>query len=263
MNKSQWVLITLGFLLFVGLFFGFDTKPSKHKVVEKQREIAAVSTDISSLLIDAKAKLDAGSMATVQTLEAEVLSAKTDSAKVELLKKLAGVWYNLQNPSISGHYAEEVAAIDKSEDAWAIAGTTYSICVGKENDERIKNFCTERAIQTLENAASLNPANLQHKVNLALIYAENPPADNPMKGVLMLIELNDKNPKNPLILTQLGRLAIKTGQYEKAVERLQEALAVDPDNQKAVCFIAQAYEELGDTANAEAFQKKCEKLSGR
>ncbi len=263
MNKAQWVLLAVGALLFLGLYYGFDTQPAKHKSIEKQRQLAAVSTDATSLLIDARAKLGAEDQATVQLLESKVSSAESDSVKIDLFKTLSGLWYNLDQPAISGHYAEEVAKLEKNEEAWSIAGTTYSICVEREKEEKIKAFCTQQAIQSLENAASLNPTNLQHKVNLALIYVENPPADNPMKGVLMLTELNEKFPQNPLILTQLGRLAIKTGQFEKAVERLQQALTADPEYSKAICLIAQAYEGIGDDVNARAFRTKCDEFSGR
>lgn len=257
------MLIAAGFLLFGGLYFGFNTKPAKFKTVEKQRQLASVSTDVNSLLADSKANLDAEDRTSVQLLENEVSSALIDSAKVALLMRLSSLWYSLERPAIAGHYAEKVAEIKKDEDAWSIAGTTYSICVEKEKEEKVRSFCTQRAIQSLENAASLNPSNLQHKVNLALVQAENPPADNPMKGILMLIELNEKYPNNPLILTQLGRLAIKTGQFQKAVERLEQALTIEPNNQKAICLMVQAYEGLGNKVNAQEFQSKCDNLSGR
>ena len=189
MNKIQLTVIAVGVLLFAILYLGFDTKPAKHRDIEKQRQLASVSTDISFLLSDAKKNLPADVLASIQVVESSLNAATADSIKVNFLKRLSSLWYDLGNPAVSGHYAEEIATLEGGEESWSIAGTTYSICIEKEKEDKIRSFCTERAIQSLENAASLNPSNLQHKVNLAIVYAENPPGDNPMKGPLMLMEL--------------------------------------------------------------------------
>jgi cytochrome c-type biogenesis protein CcmH/NrfG len=263
MNKTQWIVVLAAAVLFSVLYFGFDTKPGKHKEVEKQRVLAAVSTDINSMLKDAKKSLSPQESASVLAMETALEAAAPDSSKANLYKRLSSLWYDLKKPGISGYFAEKVAELEGSEEAWSIAGTTYSICLQKEQEEKVKSYCTQRAVQALENAVSINPGNLQHKVNLALVYAENPPQDNPMKGVLMLVELNKQNPGNPLILTQLGRLAIKTGQFDKAVERLEQAIAVQPDNSLANCLLVQAYEAVGNPEKVKEFQKICDQLSGR
>ncbi|MBP9874520.1 MAG: tetratricopeptide repeat protein, partial [Haliscomenobacter sp.] len=81
---------------------------------------------------------------------------------------------------------------------------------------------------------------------------------NPMKGIQMLLDLNQKNPDQPGVLFHLGRLAIRTGQYDKAVERLEKTVALDPARSEAFCFLAQAYQELGQSEKAAEAQKRCE-----
>ncbi|MBI1224566.1 MAG: tetratricopeptide repeat protein [Bacteroidetes bacterium] len=262
MSKSQWTLISVAILLFAILYFGFDTKPSKQKAVEKQRAGAFSSTDINSMLVDAKASLSTQAAASVMALEGDVEKASPDSAKAESYKQLSSFWYQLEKPGIAGYYAEKVAEITREEEAWSIAGTTYSLCVQREQEDKIKSFCTEHAVQALEKAASLNPSNIQHKVNLALVYTENPPKETPMKGILMLVDLNKQYPDDVLVLTQLGRLAIKTGQFDRAVQRLSRVVELEPDNKAATCLLAQAYEGMGESAKAADLKSKCEKLSG-
>lgn len=262
MNKSQWILISAAVVLFAVLYFGFDTKPSKQKEIEKERATAFTSTDINSLLVDAKSGLPAQATASLAALESDLEKAPADSAKAESYKQLSSLWYQLEKPAIAGYYAEKVAEIVRDEAAWSIAGTTFSLCLQREQEDKIKSFCTEHAVQALEKAASLNPGNIQHKVNLALVYAENPPKDTPMKGILMLVDLNKQFPDDVLVLTQLGRLAIKTGQFDRAVQRLSRAVELAPDNQQAACLLAQAYEGMGDAAKAAEFKSKCEKSSG-
>jgi len=262
MKKSQWIVIAGAAALFAVLYFGFDTKPSKQKEIEKQRAGAFSSTDINSLLVDAKSGLSAQSSSSVAVLEGEVEKSTADTAKATAYKKLSSLWYQMEKPAIAGHYAEKVAEIARDEESWSIAGTTYSICLQREQEDKIRSFCTDHAVQALEKAASLNPENVQHKVNLALVYAENPPKEMPMKGILMLVDLNKQNPDNVLILTQLGRLAIKTSQFDKAVERLGRAVELSPDDQMAICLLAKAYEGVGNSAKAAEYNAKCDKSSG-
>ena len=123
----------------------------------------------------------------------------------------------------------------------------------------MRDFCTQRAVNAFQNAASLNPTKLDYKINLALCYTENPPQDEPMKGILLLRDLDKENPDNAAINIQLARLAIKTGQFDKAIARLEKVLASEPNNKKAVCFLAEAYKNTQNPKAAELAQK-CDSL---
>jgi Flp pilus assembly protein TadD len=78
-----------------------------------------------------------------------------------------------------------------------------------------------------------------------------------MKGVMMLRELQEAYPDNTLVLNTLGRLALQTGQWVRGIERLQQALALEPDNKNTICLLAQAYAGLGDQENAAIFAERC------
>ncbi|MEO1262310.1 MAG: tetratricopeptide repeat protein [Bacteroidota bacterium] len=261
MDRIQWAVISLAVALFFVMYFGCDTKPGKHKIIEKQRVENAESTNISSLLLAAKEDITTSDAPALMSLEMELESAGDDSTKVETLKSLSSMWYRLGKPAIAGHYAEEIAMLENSENAWSIAGTTYSICVQRESEAKVKEYCTDHAISSLENASSLNPANPQHKINLALVYTESPPSDNPMKGILMLVEMNKQDPDNVSVLNQLGRLAIKTGQFDKAIERLGRAVELEPGNSMSNCLYGQALKEKGDQSQASVYLARCEELT--
>ena len=98
MNKIQLTVIAVGVLLFAILYLGFDTKPAKHRDIEKQRQLASVSTDISFLLSDAKKNLPADVLASIQVVESSLNAATADSIKVNFLKRLSSLWYDLGNP---------------------------------------------------------------------------------------------------------------------------------------------------------------------
>ena len=259
MTRQQFITIFAAFILFVGMYFGCETKTIAHKTVEKSRALSAQSTDASLLIEEAKQSITRQQATEIQLLEQEVNRADTDTLKTEALKMVSGKWYDFGFPSIAGYYAEEAANILDNDQAWAIAGSTYAICMKSTKNDKVKEFCSGRAFNAFENAVSLNPTEVTHQVNLALCYTEVPPQDNPMKGIQMLLGLDKKYPNSPLVLNNLASLAIKTGQFDRALNRAQTVLAVEPENKEANCIAAIAYRELGNQDKASLHQVICER----
>ena len=90
--------------------------------------------------------------------------------------------------------------------------------------KRQGSIARPKPLSAFEKAISLNPGNVDHKINKALCFVELPDEGNPMQGILQLRELNQKHPDNVNVMVQLARLALKTNQLERAKERLQQAL---------------------------------------
>lgn len=260
MTKLQWTVVAGAFVLFLVLYLGCDRKPEDIASLETSRALSVESTDINAVIQKAKQELSPAERSRILGLEQQLESTLEDTSRVALYKELSGEWYKLQRFSAAGYYAQQVAEAEATEDSWSIAGTTYSICAQRASEERVKAFCANRAVQAFENAISLNPGNVANQVNLALTYTNNPPPDNPMKGVLMLRELNQEEPSNVLILNALGRLSIRTGQFENAVTRLSTALEADPQNATTICLLAQAYEGAGNAEQATAFAEQCRQM---
>lgn len=260
MTKLQWTVIAGALALFLVLYLGCDRKPEDIATLETSRALSVESADINAVIREAKEELRPEQLSLILGLEQNLESTLEDSGRVALYKELSGEWYQLQQFSVAGHYAEQVAEAEGTESSWSIAGTTYSICAQRASEERIRDFCANRSVRSFENAISLNPENVANRVNLALTYTSNPPPDNPMKGVLMLRELNQEEPNNVLVLNALGRLSIRTGQFDNAVERLTAALKADPQNATTICLLAQAYEGAGNAEQATAFAKQCRQL---
>ena len=259
MTKGQLIAVFACLLLFAVLYFGLDTKSQQQSAVEKSRAFVAESTGISSIKDAAQKSLSDEQRAIVALLDRELSEATTDSMRVLALRTLSGRWYQFEQPAVAGYYAQQLAELAREdEEAWSIAGTTYVLCIRQAKDEKVKQFCANRAVMAFENAISLDPDEVAHRVNLALTNVEYPPKDNPMKGILQLRELDQKYPQNPIVLSNLGRLAIQTGQYAKAVERLEVAVAVDPENKRLYCLLEQAYNGAGESAKAADAGAKCQ-----
>jgi len=258
MGRSQYLTIGVFTILFIILYFGFDTKPHDILLAEKSRADFIETTNIQNLLTVAREELRADEMGVIDAINMRLNMTETDSSRVEVLKNLSSTWYQQEYYGIAGHYAEEIAIIQDDELSWSIAGTTYATGIKKSEDEKVRSFCVQRARKALENAISINPANVNHKINLAVTFAEHPLADNPMRGIMMLLDLNEQNPENVSVLYQLARLGLQTGQYEKALDRINNALKIDPDNQRIICLAVEAHTNLGNKQKADEFSRRCE-----
>ena len=255
--NSQQLLSIVGFsILLLVLLFGFRTKPKDLIDLEKSRALNLESTNAAILIQEAGESISGDDKARIQILEAKI-SESSDTEKAELLKELSSVWYGIGETGIAGHYAQEVAEIEQTANAWGITGTTYAICVKRSAKEKERSFCLSRALEAMENAISLDPENIDYRLNKAVILAENPPSENPMAGVQQLLNLNKNFPKNVPVINNIARFALQTNQLERAEQRLLGALEIEPDNSTTNCLLTQLYLAKGDENEAAKYQEKC------
>ena len=214
------------------------------------------ATSIQNILLDVKKSLTKEQMSIVEALNVELKNADTDEERVNLQKRLSSTWYEIGEPTVAGHYAEEVAKIEQTEASWSIAGTSYLLGVKSSQVEKTRDYATTHAISAFEAAMSINPDNMDHRINKALCFVENP-SGSPMEGIMMLRKLNEDHPNSVKVINQLARLAIRTNQYDRAIERLLVAVGIDSENNTSNCLLAQAYEAKSDMANAKRYGAKC------
>lgn len=251
LNKGQWISIALFAGLFLILYFGFDTSSKEQKALVKSRAQNLEIINVNRLINDAKSRLPGAVYSKILSLEEELAAAENDSLKLYCLEQLASLWYKESQPLISGHYAKLLAERNQDDaQSWAISGTTFAIAAKQLDDENELKYAVQESRKAFESALSIDTEDISSRINLALSYVDFPIQDNPMKGILMLLELNKQYPENTQVLLQLGRLALGTNQYDKAVERLTKVLQLQPENKEAHCLLADVYTRMGDQQKA-------------
>ena len=262
MTNEQKIYVGIAILALLGMFFGLDTKPSEQKIIEKSRANNFETIDVNSLIANAKETLSEGDRQYLTSLERIAGKADQDSAKLQVLEQLAGDWYRKGFKEISGFYAGKIAELTNTEEAWAITGSTYAAAINAgQLEPKVEEFAFNKAVQAFENAYSLNPNDLNHRINLAIMYAEHPIESNPMKGIQMLLEMNRQNPENTVLLYHLARLGMQTGQYEKAIGRIEKSLAIEPNEKRMVCLAADAYKALNNQEKYVQYNALCNTLN--
>lgn len=259
LSVHQLVAILITIVLIIVFYFGCDIQSKDIKSAEKSRSTQMSSTSIDNIKKTTFDSLTPSQGAYYDGLQLQLSEAVYDEDKLTILKELSGFWYQQGAYALAGDVAKQIAEIEESADAWGIAGTTYAAGIKAGKNEKLRRFNQRNAINAFENAISLDPEDPSYSTNLAICYAELPPEDNPMKGIMMLLDLNKKYPENAGVLFQLGRLGIQTGQYEKAIARLENALQLEPNMKKASCLLAIAYDKIGDPAKAAPHIVACEK----
>lgn len=259
MGRSQWIAVGAVAVLLLLTYWGCPVRPPEMEEGFARGPLEA--TGLESLIRAARSKLNPAEIATLADLESRLEKETSPAERVPILEQLAGEWYRAGQPAISGIYAKKIAEEQNTEEAWSITATTFNICLKKEGtDEKTRQFCASQAEQAYQAAISLDPENADNRINLALSYTDYPPRDNPMKGILLLRELEQKYPDNPRVYITLAQLAIKTNQLERAAERLETAIKLDPDNPEAVCPLARVYENLGKQEDAIILGARCQEL---
>lgn len=261
MSKIQIAVIGFAVVLFLGLYLGIPIRPKERAQIDKSRalkaeEISTISAE--QLLLAAKGSLQKQQLEPILQLEEQLENSDNDT-QIEVLKNISKEWNKLNRFALGGFYAEKVANLVKTDTAWSITGTTYYTGFQQARDSITRDFCAQNAIKAFENAISLNPENSTHKVNLGLCFVNG--SSNPMKGIMMIRDLVDKNPNDVLATVTLGKLSMRTKQYEKAISRFEAAIKSDPTNVDAHYWLGQAFIESGNTAKGKEQFEKCLTLS--
>ncbi len=254
-SRHQFIAICTTVVLVLVLYFGFNTKDPSIQLAEKSRVASFENTSIENIRKSVFDSLDLTSKAYFDGLQLQLHDSFDDSTKIEALKSISSFWYSQREFALAGDAAEQIAEIEESGFSWSMTGTSYAAGIKNGKNETKRTFNMAKAVNAFENAISLEPDNINHQVNLAICYAERPPEDQPMTGILMLLDLDKKFPKTPAVLFQLARFGMQTNQFEKAIGRLETILEIDPNLVKAHCLLADAYLQ---TNNAEAAQKHIE-----
>ena len=255
MDRQQFLLIFGSVALVALLYFGFDTKPPKQRLIEKSRAGNVELQETLNALRQAKARLPEDLRKQFQGLENIVEGSNEDSVRLSATKQLSAIWYDYGEFIPAGYYAEQVAQLAMDAESWAVAGSTYGAGMQNPLDAEL---AAAAAIRCFENAISLDPENIDYRINLAICYAEHPPASEPMRGIQSLLELNKTHPENTSVLFHLARFGMRTGQYDRAMERLQVALRIAPEEQRLHCLMLELLTETGQAENIEVHREECE-----
>jgi tetratricopeptide (TPR) repeat protein len=254
MPKKQLIIAIAGLALVVLLFIFGNTVAPKSKV-EAPVAKAVKSFDILQFIGEEKKHLSASQLINLSKLENSVTRGDVNSQLITANTQLANFWKDsVKSFEPYAYYLSEAAKLDKSEKNLTFAAQLILDNLRAEQDEPKLNWKTAQAVALFEKAIELNPTNDDLKVGLGSCYIFGKGRvggpEETMKGIQQLLSVVRKDSNNMKAQMMLGVGGYVSGQYDKAIERLQKVIKAQPGNIEAIAFLADAYAAKGDKAEA-------------
>lgn len=252
-KRTQLLVISAAIVLTIVLYLA--PGKVKQKDTGKAGEENTQFFSFETLLASAKGNFKRQELGQIEKLEGEL---SKDQNNVLLLDTLGKLWDRMNQPVISSHYFEMIAVQQPGEKNWLNAAYRFFDAFQMAGDSLLRLMILNKAIASYNSVLKYNPDNLDAKTDLGICYAAG--STEPMKGILMLRDVVSKNPNHENAQFNLGILSVKSGQYEKAVERFQKVLEINPARKEMYFMIGKAYFLSGNKEKAlqtlEKFKKE-------
>lgn len=260
MYKNQIILSLFGLLALSLLFF-----LGKRSITKK-----ANATSASEMPANTTADIKAADFETLYANAEKLLSEKEKQKNTDLLaiasksptavnyKNIAENWERLKEINIAAYYYKKAALLENTIKSINFAGNLFLALVQNTPDPEIKKWQAVEAIGCFEKSLELQPDNLVTKTALATCYTDG--TGETMKGVGLLREVTAVDSLQPQANLLLGKLSVQSGQFDKAIKRMEIVLKSEPKNTEALYFLAEAYKGSGNKAKAIELFEKCKSL---
>lgn len=210
------------------------------------------------VLSRATERLETSQADSVKTLT-KAAEAENGAAKAEAYKKLAQYWMKTGSVITAGYYNALAADANPADrDQRRLAARMLAMGINGAADSTARNFASHQAVHQYEALIESDPNDVKAKLELGMVYVES--TNDVMKGVLMLREVEKAEPDNETMNLTLGRLAVVSGQFDKAITRLERLVQQHPENAEAYLHLAEAYRAVGQKEKALVALEQCKRV---
>lgn len=248
MKKEQIILISGGVILLFAIFFFGTTVPPKKEAVAAGPEVSQ-SFDIQVVINASTAKLTEQQQTYVSGLTQAVVRGDVKEQQIRTYRQLAKFWSDSAKAFIPfAYYTSQAAKLENSEKSLTFAAQLLLDNLRSVEQPALKSWLAGESKELFEKALVLNPGSDSLAVGLGSTYIFGAPADNPqevMKGIQQILTVSRKDSSNLYAQKMLGIGGIISGQYDKAVERLEKVAKAAPGDLEVLLMLAEGYERKG------------------
>jgi len=262
--KSKQVLLLAGGVLMTAMLFVFgETVAPKRNVAGMPpmmggQSSSTASVDFSAILEKAKGTLNTSQADSISSLELQMKKVRGDKEQASMLLSLAKAWEKTGNVLVAGKYYSDAAALSNDKATLEKAANLFYTGFPTTSDSLARIFGAQQGKETFQKLMKIDSANMEYPVHEAVCYIDG--LGNVMQGVSILKGVEAKDPDNKEMNLILGRLAIVSGQYDKAIARLEKLTKLDPQNAEVFYHLAEAYRAVGRNDDAIKSLEQCKKL---
>ncbi len=248
----SWKQYTLIFVALASLFLLWQVNniPPQAKHAGGQHQHQTITDD--NVQTSAIAALDSANAIKVK----ELIALKTPKGYADASSILAK---NKQG-NAAAFYIGEAAKLENTEKSLTFAAQTFIDLFNMDEDTTTNVWRANKALKLAEIVLAKNANNQDAKVIKGLCLTDG--LGKTMDGVFLLREVATSNPGNIQAGVALGRLAIQSGQWDKAITRLADLDKLHPKNVQILGFLADAYKGSGNIAKAKELLNQCKQIIG-
>ena len=261
MTKFQWLIFAGVIVLTLGLYaatqnqlFGSNLKKSattEHSEGDGHNhgaETAVLSTD--TILFHAKEALNADQQARLNFLESSITRGDVADQKIHLYHQLAAFWRDTARIfEPFAWYTAEAARLENSEKSLTFAAHLFLNNLRTEEDPALRRWEASQAKDLFERSLNRNPGNDSSQVGLGatiLFGGEG----GPMEGIQKIRTVAERDTGFVYAQQILGEASMLSNQVDKAVERFERVVRLQPGNVDALLLLADIEERRSNKAAA-------------
>ncbi|QXV66349.1 tetratricopeptide repeat protein [Mucilaginibacter achroorhodeus] len=263
--RTKQIVVTVAVIAVMGYLYALPVKgflKPKENNTQASAKMSAAKPK-ATLSAEAVSAMARQGLAPAQLQQISVLENKLktagDAEKAALQKQLAKAWDAANQAAPAGFYYLDLARKTNAPADWIAAGNRFNTAYKLTQDTTAQGTYIVNATEAFNHANQLQPDNLEVKTGLGTAYVNG--GGMPMQGIALLLDVVKKDPTNHEALLNLGMFSMKSGQYEKAVERFKTLIA-QKEEVEPYFYLAESYKQLGRKEEAIAAYEKCKQLMG-
>jgi len=264
-KKPQWITIGTAVFLIAVIFIYGRRVPKKYNIPTPPTNNVGANTSANtevntdSILQISRRQLSQEQSTRLAMLENSISRGDVKDQKLKVYHQMAHFWgdsIGLFPPY--AWYEAEAARLENSEKSLTFAAQLFlsSLQQDQQADAQLTKWKALQARDLFERSLKINPNNDSSKVGLGGCILFGNISDNPMEGLKMIMDVTKKDSTNIYAQMMLVQGALISGQFDKAITRLQSVNRMQPDNIEAILMLADLYERNNDKATAISWYKK-------
>lgn len=225
---------------------------------EKTQQQSSSQITVEYVSTAAKKLLTPQMAAEISDKEGKLSSATSNADKIIQEKDLASTWDDVNVSAPAAFYYLSMAKKDNKLENWVNAGNRFNDAYKLTQDTLAQPVFLINAVESFKKALQIAPDNLEAQTGLGIADV-NGGAPSPMTGIGLLLGVVAKDPKNLKANLNLGLFSMKSGQFEKAVQRFKTVVEQKPEVEPYF-YLAESYKQLGMKPEAIAAYQKCKDM---
>jgi hypothetical protein len=211
MLKNKQFLVVGAVVILMGVLLSLNIKGLVKPTEEASAASAPVTTPVASFTVEQASEsaiqdLNANLAQQIKELET-ALKSSSEGDKLDLQKKLAQSWDDVNKAAPAAFYYEMVAQKENNFKNWLTAGDRFTEAYQNIQDSLVVPALIQKATIAYEHALQIDKASLDAKTGLGMAYVNGSP--NPMKGIELLLGVVKEDPKNLKANLNLGLFSMK------------------------------------------------------